>query len=175
MEMGSMTSLAEVGVGLNLAFGLIKGVRERLSGLLRPRLERAKDSVVAALTECMKLDVDRSRIGVQVSDIEQAFQDRSNFVERVGVVLAFSVAVGLVYFLYEAALEPVRAVSDRWAAFMFVLVWLAIGTSFLGQVVVFLLAVWKMRLWRKTLVDGAQALNKVLITPTPVDNGADSG
>lgn len=134
MEMNALNSLAEVGVGLNLAFGLIQNVRRVLMGLLVAQVTKKVSSIKAILSEAVILNGHNpAKTAVKIDDIEQRFCNWSKNAEWFFVALAFLVAISLICFLFEAAISPDKEISSVWAIVTLVILLAPIMLSALWQ------------------------------------------
>lgn len=138
MEMGDLNSLAEVGVALNLAFGLIKGVRGRFSSLFSASINVKTDAIRTKIAESpIGNGINPSGIAVRVEDISQNFEKRTSLLENCMVVFSFLIAVSLTYFLLRSAITP-RLLLPLYAGWvLFCLVWFSIVSTLIIQWVLY--------------------------------------
>lgn len=140
MEMNCINSLAEVGVGINMAFSLIKGLRENFFSLLENRLRTKVDKIQATLSEVATKNGAASSVAVRTDDIKQNYSDRGRKLTNLMIPIALLSAASLVYFLFESALDSKKDVSGLFA---YIATSVAVGpliVASLGQLVLFVIA-----------------------------------
>lgn len=168
MQMGDLTSLAEVGVGINLAFSLIHGVRKRLADLLAQWLEVQKDQLYTILHEYMeKNGKPDSEIVIKLDDVYDDFVNRCKFIELLFVTLAFVAALSLVYFLYETAKTPSASIKDHWGLFTYAVVMAPLLGNYLFQTLVFVFASAKLMVRRISCHISTKILSAVIKPKEP--------
>lgn len=142
-----MNSLAEVGVGVNLAFGLIRGLRESLLVVFNNKLQTQVSKIQANLNECVGSNGDSSAIAVRVDDIKQSYSVWGQRLTGIMVVVALLSTLCLVWFLCESAKDSQRVVSTQWA---YVALAFTVGPIVLAAIIqsaLYLIA--RIRLWRR--------------------------
>lgn len=172
MEWSSLNSLAEVGVGVNLAFGLVTTIREHFSHLFERMITNKKDSIKTILNEVKNRSnggLSPSSFAIKLDDIAQRYRTTSVWTERILVFLAFFIAFALTYFLFEAALEPQKEIAWWWAIVAILLVWAPLLLSSLVHAIAYLLARRSMGKREQTYREMVDLLDTPII-PTPVDN-----
>lgn len=132
MEISAINSLAEVGVGVNLAFSLIKGIRDHFGGLFKKRLDRVVETAQITLAEIPFSNFSPSQIAVDVSDIEQKFDKREDATTRLLAALAVAAAIVDIWILYRSAMDQHMEVSS-WNAGLAVA--LAVGPILLSLLI----------------------------------------
>jgi hypothetical protein len=138
MELSALNSLAETGVGLNLAFSLVKSIRTRFVDRFGMALEIGVKAILADLSDTRYAKNGPLSPGVvKTDDIVQAFQRRTQKLEVFFVSVAFLVAAGLVYFLLRSSIDPAIDPGIGWAWAMFCLVWAPIVMTMVGQWVLY--------------------------------------
>lgn len=124
ISLNSMNSLAEVGVGINLAYGLLKGLRDGLSNLFEANLKIKVQTLKADLNDVQDGDT-ASNAAIKAEDIRQMYSNFAGKLTTVFVLLAVLSAISLVFFLVESSLTPDKVVDSVW---VFVAVLCAIGS-----------------------------------------------
>jgi len=142
MEFGALNSLAEVGVGLNLAFTLIQPVRKTLQGQLSRVLDEQKSRIGALITDLCAKNGD----SIQPKEVEGIDDFKSNVekfffhIEVIAVALSVLASFSLIYFLYESSLNPTLEIDDCWAELTLAVVIFPIVFNFVLQLIVWLVA-----------------------------------
>jgi len=111
MQLNAVNSLAEVGIGINLAFGAFQGMRAGLYAAWNQRIEVKSDTVQAKLNEVTKENV--SYLAVLTEDIKRGYADLSQWSTKLMVFLAFVCASGLFVSLVRSALQPNLEVAPK--------------------------------------------------------------
>lgn len=106
-----MNSLAEVGIGINLAFGAFQGMRAGLYAAWNKRIEVKSDTVQAQLNEVTRANV--SFLAVLTEDIKRDYADLSQWSTKLMVFCAFVCAICLFALLAWSALDPNHVIADE--------------------------------------------------------------
>jgi hypothetical protein len=172
MEMGALNSLSEVGVGLNLAFGLIGGVRERLISLLKSKFEKKLDVIKTTIQDSPAYSEGTSRhVIVTAADLQERFSRVSDSAVEFFVVVAFVVSMGLIIFLSMSAQHPTAPISDRWAWIVLALVILPLVGSSVFQGVCYAVASRSLRKIERNVSGVAGLVSNASVCPAPPEGG----
>lgn len=167
MDMGALSSLAEVGVGLNLALSLIKGIRERFIDLFKINIEKKRDSIKAGLNEAALRDENDglSEIIVKLDDISDDCDRHTQIAYKSFIFMSLFSALSLIYFLYESAKAPQQAIPDYWAELTLAFAILPISLALITNYCIYFAA--KIRLNRRdNIYKELPDLLKKKISPT---------
>jgi hypothetical protein len=123
MEMSALNSLAEVGVGVNLAFSVIKSVREILTVRLIFSLDSKMVYLKATLSDLCKKngasiqpkDDSSSQMVQEIMDVKQLTETIFSKSEKIFLILSLVSSFSLIYFLFESALNPTKQIESYWA------------------------------------------------------------
>lgn len=113
--MSSMNSLAEVGVGINLAFSLISGIRDSFFKVFDKHLDTRVSTIQTILNDMAKTKDGVSSIAVKVEDIKQRYSKTGQIVTNIMVIASLLAALSLIWFLCESAICSSRDVSPKYA------------------------------------------------------------
>lgn len=106
MQMSSVNSLVEVGIGVNLAFGAFKSMRDGLYDVFNKSVESKTIVMYAQLNEDGISTAIRSKIAVKSDDIRKNYSDKGSSITRIMVVVALVSALILTSFLIMSAILP---------------------------------------------------------------------
>lgn len=129
MELGSLNSLASVGVTTNLAFGLIEQFRGWLTKQFIDKIEVTSRDIVPALAEYEK----NAPVAVrhQIEKISSAFEKTASSGQPIFVASSLGAAVLLIAFLGITAPFGGCHCSAWWTVLMLVLVGAPVGAWWL--------------------------------------------
>ena len=114
MELHNLNYLSEVGVGVNLAFGMFSGMRDNLFKLFDNLMGKERDKVQARLNETGNGN-GKSGVAVRLDDISTAYQKYGKYITNSMVVFAISCIPILFYVLVKSALNPDKKIDDIYA------------------------------------------------------------
>lgn len=117
MQMSSVNSLAEVGIGINLAYGAFKGMREGLYNSYVEALKTKVDTIQARLNEIVNGN-GRSGFAVKTEDISNNYSDAGRNLTNKMVIFALASAIILTCFLAQSAITPCKEIPD-WTIYFF--------------------------------------------------------
>ena len=112
MQMSSMNSLVEVGVGINLAFGAFKGMRDGLYNYFVNSLETNDFITQAQVNEGVNGGI-RAGIADINQNIRIIYSEQSEFYNKIMVVIALLCASLLLVFLVISSIYPNSLISDK--------------------------------------------------------------
>lgn len=122
MLMSSVNSLVEVGIGINLAFGAFKGMRDSLYNVFVELLKTEVDTIQARLNETPNGENCISAVAIKAEDISNNYSDSGrNYTNKI-VILALISATLLTGFLALSAIMPNQEISNWliWPCLLFV-------------------------------------------------------
>lgn len=143
MQFGALNSLAEVGVGLNLAFTLIQPVRKILQSHLSRVLDEQKSRVNALITDlcAKKQNSIQPRKDVEgIDSFKSAVEKVFTYIEMTAVTFSVLASFSLIYFLYESSLNPSLEIDTYWAELTLAVVLFPIVFNFAFQFLAWLVA-----------------------------------
>lgn len=111
MQLSSMNSLVEVGIGINLAFGAFKGMRDGLYNYFVDSLETNDFITQAQVNEGVNGGI-RAGIAAITQDIRVIYSEQSEFYNKIMVVIALLCASLLLVFLAISSIYPNYIISD---------------------------------------------------------------
>jgi hypothetical protein len=112
VEWGDLTSLVEVGIGVNLGFGAIEPVRKSLTS----RLENRFEVVVTQVRSLLNSRPHNKEAFKSLSDIVKRHERFSTGAERAFICVAISTSIGLLGLLRYAAGHNGECVPHLWAS-----------------------------------------------------------
>jgi hypothetical protein len=134
MQLVALSSLAEVGIGLNLAFGTIRHVRKWLGVVLTSDIEQC----VTRLAGILSAYPQYKKPVILAKAFDAWFRRWAPWVERASMVLALASAVGLLYLLVLIARDGGVRCSPMAACYVATMVtgpilfaWVTIGGMYL--------------------------------------------
>lgn len=128
MEMSHLNSLAEVGVGVNMAFSLLAGVRDGFRNLFLRKVASKIGNVTILLSEAGASE--GLRRVVEKTEVASRYHDAvSTAINKITQAIAVLMVFAFVYFLNEAANNPAKIIAPYWGPTVSVLVFLPIIIS----------------------------------------------
>lgn len=132
-----LNSLAGVGVGINLAIGLVPQVRRKLA----TQLNSVVAGQAAALVPMASQTTDKgSSLLKQVDELPETFENANRLVDPAFTVFSLLSAVGLIVVLYSAAEWPTAVAAENASLYTLVAATGPLGLWLLFSVLAFLAA-----------------------------------
>ncbi|WP_369157013.1 hypothetical protein [Candidatus Thiodiazotropha sp. LNASS1] len=157
MTPDALNSLAEVGVGLNLAFSLLNSIRNLIFDLFQRVFSSQEERIIAALEEIMQ-GTGNCSIGTEpdesesvtnlrhlLSELRIKYRKHSELVIKIAVVLASVISMALLWFLAEASTMN-HEIPEYWAWLTLFLVVFPLAFTFLLHFII--LSFYSTRMWK---------------------------
>jgi len=106
----NLNYLSEVGVGVNLAFGMFSGMRDTLSNYLNVLINKKFNKIQACLFEVS--NAVKSDVAAKVESIKTQHEKTGKIINNIMVGLAIICIIVFFYILVDTALNPDREIND---------------------------------------------------------------